>query len=1361
MLLYFHKLVRSIVKFPKCFIFWPLTIVFIISYPSILQYFSCPGIIQWNDFTIAKVRQLSDLSSVQSSNNNTLMISQVWLLSADSNVLLSEFLNMSFGIQNDYLLQGIEKYSHIDREFSSFKQDEHLLEDDTVYVYSLFSYWNSMSNEKRSLEDEYDNLIPVSKKILTEIPISAENFLGGITRVNGIVLKAKVLKLLFIYRETSNVPSSLIQEKIRQNIVNYISSTLEDRYAQIRLIQDAPGEENLLLRNEIINLKIEKLRFLNKFILCLIIITLLIYASVAFFSMNTFRFKIGFLIAYAAQIFFTFFASISITSYLTKSTNYLEIPAEFLTAPLLFSSSEIMFRLISPTIIKDSICISDKFFQLVIITSIKSGAVVLLEVLIIFLIAFLQNQSQAFRKGVQYCLFVGFSLLINYFLHITFFVCILCIDLVSYEPLEILNANKIRFKYFLRRHSVDNLKTIYPSNEKLSKRLYKKFYLIRENLRHHLLRILLLVKLPRFNNLCYEIAFMIAIVSICLNWSKNGINFSFFSSNYDFRPKTKLEILMNIENFFNSYNMDVLSKYFPIPELGSYNIIFLTPEVVFFSEKDFAVPFAYELEKLLRNSSLYDIYYLMEFFAVLTFVIAALIIAIKFYSKNMQAAIHNSNSFAFLRNPISISAMYNIGVPKSLNNLGFSKPLYDFLYYKPSNVNFNSKSNSASCPFNEKFLSVELESQNQFLDIIKIASNKICPFIVSVTLDRQVLIWSPTVNPLPQPMRLPVPNNLWPITHSIISMHGNFIAVFSRSGVVKIWSRLSMDWIKTVSIPELKNNVPLESFFRRKTVLGNLRGRQKRNSENKIEQESNNKGKKDNKHINSRRSSISSINTNNDYKKVTMTQNLNFLNMTELLLVLKSGKMFTIDCSSSSIKDDGCEAEEDYNKENKDRQNINRLGEEKEGFVITTISKEPLVTSNILISSRVNDRLVSATKDGKIVVATVVNNKWRIRTLLIQENRYNRGKLLMTPLAMQKRQLSILSTSLLSPSKATSSILDSTSSPTSIKFPASDLGCKANNEHSRRSSISSTGSMTNTMIPKRVVAEDLLNSVIVPVAFVGMIVRTRGLIADLIDVQTGTLVKQFHIAQFRTETFRVFHDQPTHCKFCGCASISSFSIAYTELESDMLILHTFSNEGRAKNSICLRVERDPRETRCLGFDAVNEQHHWLANVEVWNLTDLNMIEGVIRKETETQTGNKSSAFENYSNDFISGSVLSAEKNNSKLHEYKISKFWKGFTMSATGVVNYHEIPDNDSHGLIIKKLKLTARFGHKAIIVPFGNIMKVLYLGNDELIITSNLDEDGNSNQKLSGLSFVSKRRMRHIELINSKNFTELPAIEQ
>ena len=73
--------------------------------------------------------------------------------------------------------------------------------------------------------------------------------------------------------------------------------------------------------------------------------------------------------------------------------------------------------------------------------------------------------------------------------------------------------------------------------------------------------------------------------------------------------------------------------------------------------------------------------------------------------------------------------------------------------------------------------------------------------------------------------------------------------------------------------------------------------------------------------------------------------------------------------------------------------------------------------------------------------------------------------------------------------------------------------------------------------------------------------------------------------------------------------------------------------------------------------------------------------------------------------------------------------------------------------MLTNRIGPVEKFGAKAIVAAFGNIMKVFYLGREELILAT----DGtNTNEDDTGLNFVNKRRKRLSERKTSNIYTQL-----
>ncbi|CAD1811240.1 hypothetical protein K4G60_g1824 [Candida parapsilosis] len=254
--------------------------------------------------------------------------------------------------------------------------------------------------------------------------------------------------------------------------------------------------------------------------------------------------------------------------------------------------------------------------------------------------------------------------------------------------------------------------------------------------------------------------------------------------------------------------------------------------------------------------------------------------------------------------------------------------------------------------------------------------------------------------------------------------------------------------------------------------------------------------------------------------------------------------------------------------------------------------------------------------------------------------------------------------------------------------------------------------------------------VMIPIEFIGMIVSVCDFTASLIDVQTGIVLKTFNIGHFKPGTFKVAHSQPTHCKFCGCVSVTSLSLVYED-DSGILIAHTYKIDSqRSKNSICLRAERDPREIRCLDFSAVCESQYWYEDIKCWQVSDVNMVIGFEKikcqdKASSTKPNASSAVFENQG-------LTSLRQRNTKSNA-AARESYEGFIISLSDGKKTAYPLHLQSNVHIVS----TAKYGFKSILVNFGNCFKIFYQGNNKLIENDLYYSNNNTNS----LSFINKRR--------------------
>lgn len=252
---------------------------------------------------------------------------------------------------------------------------------------------------------------------------------------------------------------------------------------------------------------------------------------------------------------------------------------------------------------------------------------------------------------------------------------------------------------------------------------------------------------------------------------------------------------------------------------------------------------------------------------------------------------------------------------------------------------------------------------------------------------------------------------------------------------------------------------------------------------------------------------------------------------------------------------------------------------------------------------------------------------------------------------------------------------------------------------------------------------------VLPLSALGMIVVSRSCSVDLVDLVSGSIVRTFQTGQFKSSSLRAFHARRQTCLYCGCPAVLSFSIAYTEKESGMFIMHTFFSSRGKMRDVCLRAERDRRERKCSGFESVVETTHWLENVEGWEPTSLNMVTGIRRRETaqEDQSSDDhdtcSSSSQAYS--------LRRRKQMQRRSNIEEEDEWEAWTMHADGVVTAYPLSykngGNNDDSLLVSTAGPVCRVGQRSVAVGFGNTVKVLLIGNERYE-----DEDNNDLHQIS-----------------------------
>lgn len=578
-------------------------------------------------------------------------------------------------------------------------------------------------------------------------------------------------------------------------------------------------------------------------------------------------------------------------------------------------------------------------------------------------------------------------------------------------------------------------------------------------------------------------------------------------------------------------------------------------------------------------------------------------------------------------------------------------------------------------------------------DILKLESNSKCSFLVSTDLDHKVLVWSPLSKterntPLGISTFFESANGdaevqkaeFWPINHIVISDDGNYIVLINNKNCrIKCFDRKSLTYVWEVSLTsELtlsKKMQPVTAFFRKRTVAGFIA--RKLMLQKKARRR------------NSATSILSATTITGNYPPPMISENRrsgkdnadrageieDSLHREEFVIVLESGEMATIACDDLKIKV--------YNP-------LSQLFEgQKQLLGLKIISLKQLKTA------RVNDRIVCNLSNDDIVVGTAVNNLWRFNKLDID-----------------------VFFSVQPPINFAPPLMSRTGSAISVNNDfLGGFELQRQNYNDRPENGNSVLFDTKKYPP-------INQSAIITIDFVGMVVRVKDLQAQLVDIQTGTIVKVFDIGHFKPGTFRVVHSEPTHCKFCGCASFESITLVYQDFYEKMLILQTFTVENKkSRNNICLRVERDPREIRCVGFDSVIESNFWYDNIEMWEVTDMNVIVGIRKNDIPSEDVSSPTADTAFSllpaNGFSSFRSRKQGKKPVLKEQPEINDLWQGFVITAqNGKLLEYNLPKvvQEESEFACTRPNCIVKYGYKSVAIAFGRLIKIIFLGGEKLI---------------------------------------------
>ncbi|KAF2019111.1 hypothetical protein BU24DRAFT_341274, partial [Aaosphaeria arxii CBS 175.79] len=269
----------------------------------------------------------------------------------------------------------------------------------------------------------------------------------------------------------------------------------------------------------------------------------------------------------------------------------------------------------------------------------------------------------------------------------------------------------------------------------------------------------------------------------------------------------------------------------------------------------------------------------------------------------------------------------------------------------------------------------------------------------------------------------------------------------------------------------------------------------------------------------------------------------------------------------------------------------------------------------------------------------------------------------------------------------------------------------------------------------------------------GLIFALRAEEAEIFDFNSRALIHALPIGHVRPHSFRVMHSSRRQCP-CGAPAIHSFSVAYTEQDSDHMIMQTFTLDSAPTSQICLGKPSENSPQKCKNLSHATEAVHCVDPAGVWETTDTCSIVGIRRfMQSPTPSSSASGVDSGYfaAEPAALASALkqraTKEGKHSALFGSLNSSFgqppasptdidaWEAWTLTSTGEFRSRPLVSDDvdpdprtlNEQLFVAAPGPIARLGKRSIAAGFGNTVKVITLGRetfDGITSTASPNED-------------------------------------
>jgi hypothetical protein len=244
----------------------------------------------------------------------------------------------------------------------------------------------------------------------------------------------------------------------------------------------------------------------------------------------------------------------------------------------------------------------------------------------------------------------------------------------------------------------------------------------------------------------------------------------------------------------------------------------------------------------------------------------------------------------------------------------------------------------------------------------------------------------------------------------------------------------------------------------------------------------------------------------------------------------------------------------------------------------------------------------------------------------------------------------------------------------------------------------------------------------------GLIVALRDERAELFDFASRALIHAFEIGHVKAHSFRVMHSARRQCS-CGAPAVHSLAVAYSEQETNHMIMQSFNLDHTTNPQICLGKPPDRNKYNCQGLERAIQDVYCVEPAGVWESTNLLSVVGIRRCIISSPPSSSASDDDEDETPPHFTGPTSSLKQRAKLrgtplsHDTPDADSWEAWTLSSTGEFRSRPLlPSDDMDSadsapaeddLLVAAPGPIMRLGKKSIAVGFGNTVKIVTLGKE------------------------------------------------